>query len=104
MLRFTGKCAESARPQWSDWHGAARKKEVAETAKDGNKFEILITDFSCTLAAQSRFVSVVIVAWCCVLVLAMAVFPRERIESPPQERRFFPPLCRGHLDRRRAPD
>ena len=69
MLRFSGKCGESARPQWSDWHGTARKKEVAETAKDGNAFEILLTDFSCTMVAHSGFVF----KFCCGIVLHFRV-------------------------------
>ena len=56
-------------PQWSDWHGTARKKEVAETAKDGNAFEILLTDFSCTMVAHSGFVF----KFCCGIVLHFRV-------------------------------
>ena len=59
MLRFSGKCGESTASSWSDWHGNATKKAVAATAKNGNNFEILITEFSCTLPAHSGFFQLV---------------------------------------------
>ena len=104
MLRFTGKCGESSLPGWSDWHGSANKKEVAETAKGDNNKEILITDFSCTVAPHSRFVmkpyhGVVLHFHVCSVSKS-----RERIESPAQERRSLQALRCGHLDRRGALD
>ena len=75
MLRFTGKCGEREHCQWSDWHGSATKNVSAETAQDGNAIQILIKDFSCSLAPCSRFVlNSRGVLLCFIVVFAMAVF------------------------------
>ena len=103
MLRFTGKCGESSLPGWSDWHGSANKKEVAETAKGDNNKEILITTF--LVPWHHIHVLFETLSRCSIAFSSLQCFQvKERIESPARECRSLQALRCGHLDRRGALD